>query len=181
MAIKTGLKPLQTFKRLPRNPKEHDLGAIHQSMDRFGFLEPVVVNERTGNLLSGHGRIDTLQQKKANGSSAPEGVSVEGKDWLIPTSFVDLAETEEEAAAVALNRLVELGGWDNTNLAAILSDYAAQDALDGIGYDADDLDRLIGDLAGKTIEPPSDFREYDEDIGTHHECPKCGYKWSGGK
>jgi hypothetical protein len=28
---------------------------------------------------------------------------------------------------------------------------------------------------------PGDFKEYDESIETDHECPKCGYKWSGGK
>ena len=28
-------------------------------------------------------------------------------------------------------------------------------------------------------EPPADFPEKDENIETTHNCPKCGYKWSG--
>jgi len=38
---------------------------------------------------------------------------------------------------------------------------------------------VSNELADKT--PPDDFAEYDENIDTEHECPKCGYKWSGGK
>ena len=30
-------------------------------------------------------------------------------------------------------------------------------------------------------EAPEDFKEVGEDIETEHECPKCGYKWSGGE
>lgn len=29
--------------------------------------------------------------------------------------------------------------------------------------------------------PPADFPSFDENISTDHECPKCHYKWSGGK
>ena len=28
-------------------------------------------------------------------------------------------------------------------------------------------------------EPPDEFGAYDEDIETEHQCPKCGYVWSG--
>jgi len=32
----------------------------------------------------------------------------------------------------------------------------------------------------RVTEPPAEFQEYGEDIETDCECPKCGYKWSGG-
>ena len=31
------------------------------------------------------------------------------------------------------------------------------------------------------VEPPDDFKEFDESIEIEHECPRCGYKFSGGK
>jgi hypothetical protein len=27
--------------------------------------------------------------------------------------------------------------------------------------------------------PPEDFQAVDESIQTDHQCPKCGYRWSG--
>ena len=51
---------LQDLQPFPMNAKEHDLGAIHTSIHEFGFLERIVVNETTGHILSGHGRLETL-------------------------------------------------------------------------------------------------------------------------
>ena len=39
-----------------RNPKDHDIGAISRSVNRFGFTAPVIIDERTGYLAAGHGR-----------------------------------------------------------------------------------------------------------------------------
>ena len=35
---------------------------IYQSIKRFGFTQPIMMNENTGKLLAGHGRLQTLQQ-----------------------------------------------------------------------------------------------------------------------
>jgi ParB-like chromosome segregation protein Spo0J len=42
-------------------------------MRRFGFLERIIVNDVTGRLIAGHGRIDTLEQLKRAGPP-PEGI-----------------------------------------------------------------------------------------------------------
>ena len=34
-----------------------------RSIEEFGFLEPLVVNKRTGNIISGHQRIKVLKEK----------------------------------------------------------------------------------------------------------------------
>jgi hypothetical protein len=51
--------------------------------------------------------------------------------------------------------------------------------LDAARFDEDELTKLLDE--GMDDSPPDDFGEVDEDIDTEHECPKCGYKWSGGK
>jgi hypothetical protein len=48
-----------------------------------------------------------------------------------------------------------------------------------LGFDPDALADLL-DLPQEDVAPPDDFKEVDENIETEHECPKCGYKWSGG-
>jgi len=168
--------PLEKAVRLPRNPKEHDIGLLHGLMERHGYLEPITVNTRTGRLIAGHGRVDTLQQKKATGQPPPQGIQARNGSWEVPVWFVDVPEEREEAAAIALNRSTEAGGWDETQLAEVLSDLAAQGELIGSGYDEEDLDRLIGDLGGVF---PEKFESFDDSLETDFRCPKCNYEWSG--
>lgn len=174
--MRTDFMELGKFKRLARNPKEHDLEVLYQSIERFGVIDPPVVNGTTGHLIAGHGRIEVLQQKKADGKEPPRNVKVEGEQWLIPTVIVELPESEEEAASIALNKTVELGGWNEARLVEVLSDLAVQGngALAGVGFDRDDVDAL---LKMTTLLP---FPEYDESVEDEVEyvtCPKCGYKW----
>ena len=136
---------LDRIRGLPYNPKEHDIGEIAVSIERFGFLDPIVVNAVTGNLIGGHGRVDALRWLRVQGRKKPVGVEADTDSmWLVPQYVVSVAEQDEGAAAVALNRLVERGGWDETRLLQVLDDIAARgkEALQGVGFDGDDLDRM---------------------------------------
>jgi len=144
--MKPGVLSLSKIEELPRNAKNHDLGAIHQSYDRFSFIERLIINNTTGHLVAGHGRLHALKQRKQSGKEAPEGITVHGDDWLVPVDYVDISADKEEAAAIALNRSSELGGWDDQGLAEVLADLAADDLLDGTGFDGDDLDELLAGL-----------------------------------
>ena len=105
---------LTELRRWPRNPKEHDLGMLHSSIARFGFVNPIIVNEGTGCILAGHGRLDTLLQRQASGEPLPQGLRSDNGQWLAPVvRGVSLPSEEAEAYAVADNRTVELGGWDD--------------------------------------------------------------------
>jgi len=173
--------PLTELKRWPRNPKDHDLGLLHSSIERFGFVNPIIVNDETGIILAGHGRLDALVQHKLAGGQPPKRVRVDGDDWLIPVvRGVSLPDAEAEAYAVADNRTVELGGWDEGKLAAILSDLTQDGGLQGVGFDEDDLDALLAftsfdafedlpdlewsepDKAWRVIIQCEDKREYDD-------------------
>ena len=144
---------LATLIRAPRNPKGHDLGALHQSLSRFGFVNPILVDDRTGRIVAGHGRLDALQQLKASGGKAPARVHPVNDAWLVPViRGVDFEnDTEAESYLIADNRTVELGGWDDAALASLLSDLAAQDALMGTGFDGEDVDRLIAGLGDSLL------------------------------
>lgn len=141
---------LDELKRHPRNPKAHDLGAIHTSVNRFGYVNPVLIDERTGWLVAGHGRLDTLAQMKAEGKAPPARIQVKGGEWYVPVirgvSFN--SDAEVEAYLVADNRLTELGGWNEPELAALLQSLADEDVnlLEATGYDGEDLQALLDDL-----------------------------------
>lgn len=171
------LMDIDEIKGYPRNPKDHDVGAISQSVDRFGFKMPPAIDEKSGFLFAGHGRLDTLLQKRRAKEAAPEGVVEREGKWLIPVirglSFKN--KKELEAYIVADNRTSEIGGWLEDVLATVLTEQG--DSLPGTGYDDEDLAALRKVLEGT---PPGEFPSYDESIHTEAKCPRCGYEFSGG-
>lgn len=130
----------------PRNPKAHRADVLDASVGRFGYIEPVVIDGRTGYLISGHGRTEALRTIQARGDLPPEGVSLDADGrWLVPavTGWSSRTDQEANAALIALNRSTELGGWDNDALAGIVAELASNDALTGVGFEAADLEALV--------------------------------------
>lgn len=143
--MKATLEPLSKLVGMPRNPKAHNIGDIHQSYDRFGFVHRIVCNEVTGHIVAGHGRVEALRQRKVLNLGLPEGVVEKPDDWYVPTDWVNIPEKEEEALAIALNKIGE-GEWKEDETAQILADLAAQDKLEGTGFDGDDVDQMLKKL-----------------------------------
>ena len=132
-----------------RNVKDHDIGAIHESMNRFGFTSPLLLNESSGKLVAGHGRIEALKQKKQFSEEPPINIKVDDDgDWLVPVIRGVSFKTEEEAQAYLLadNRLVELGGWNTSELIEELEKLAEESSLQGTGFDDSDIQAMYEDL-----------------------------------
>lgn len=133
-----------------QNPKRHDLAALGASIGRFGYVEPVVVDERTGRLVAGHGRLEELQALLREGRPPPPGIEVdEFGAWMVPVvrGWASTTEAEADAYLVASNRTTELGGWDDVGLAALLEDLSSTGDLVGTGYDDDSLAALLEGLS----------------------------------
>ena len=133
---------LSALTKWDRNPKLHNEDAINASVSRFGFISPILINEKTGILVAGHGRVEELERRKAAGEPPPSRISVRKGEWYVPVIRGVSFATDEEAAAYAIadNRLVELGGWDSEGLASVLDEVKETDfGLDGLGFDDDDL------------------------------------------
>ena len=165
------------------NPKLHADNEIKASMERFGFVETPVIDERTGRLVAGHGRRDALRSLKATGRGAPTGVRVEHDDWYIPVErgWSSKDDAEADAYLVSSNRTTELGGWDEAALATMLSDVRGWDeaalatmlsdvrdtgaGLEGVGFTNQELDKMLAAIAqpkpGNT--DPDDAPEPEEE------------------
>jgi hypothetical protein len=159
-------EPIDEIARWPRNPKDHDTDGIRESFERFGFVDALIKDERTGRLVSGHGRLDAVLAVRAAGLPPPRGVPLdEAGRWLLPVQRGVSFANEDEAAAyvVATNRLVEKGGW-LPEIGPFLASIAATPlALVGTGFTADDLAKLLGQqqtpadrpsMADRFIVPP---------------------------
>lgn len=132
--------PLAEIATWDRNPKDHDLPGLAASFERWGMTQPIVRDEATGRLVAGHGRLEVLAEKKANGEDPPARVTTNGKDWLIPVVCGVAFESEHEAEAYLLadNQLSIVGGWKEEELADLLREHAP-DGLIGMGWDPSDF------------------------------------------
>lgn len=151
-------RPLGEIQKWDRNPKGHDIPKIIASIERFGFNDVPLVDEEKQVLRSGHGRLQALEQMKTEGRSLPKNLRKKGDEWLVPTlagvSFDN--EKEAEAFALAVNRLVELGRWDETMLSSVLKD---MDNLAGVGWDETQVQRL---LANAELTAAIDSQKLDD-------------------
>jgi hypothetical protein len=197
--------PLSAIRRAPRNPKLHDANGIRASLARFGVADLPVLDERTGQLVSGHGRLDQFHylaalspaelEELTGRPGLPGGVRVDpvSGEWLLPVArgWASANDAEAEAYLVAANSLTMFGGWDDQALVDLLTELGETDPtlLTVTGYGADDLSTLLTNVGvgagqgagGGDRQPPEDFPEYDEAIPVEHTCPACGYQFSGGK
>ena len=165
MDIQVEYLPLSEIVGADINPKDHDIGQIYQSIKRFGFTQPIMMNENTGKLLAGHGRLQTLQTMKQAGEKVPTRIKEEGEEWLVPVLKGISSEDDMEAQAylIADNRLTELGGWNTGELIDTLQELVEGGlSLDGVGYDFDDLETLVTDSERTTFEV-DDIPEADDE------------------
>ena len=157
--------PVSSLTLNERNANQGDIGAIYESIEANGFYGTIVAQRSTGKVLAGNHRLQ---------AAISAGIDE------VPVCWVNISDEEALRLLVVDNRTARLGRDDETILAALLSELANSEVgLIGTGFDGDDLDNLINDLAGTEKEAPEDFATFDENIETQHECPKCGYCWSG--
>src|SRR5687768_6272234 len=114
--------PLSSLKPAKRNPKRHAVETVLESERRFGFVSPPVLDERTGLLAAGHGRLDALRRAKAKGLDPPHNIRVSNGDWLVPVArgVAFANDHEAEAYLLADNQTTILGGWDDRELMEII-------------------------------------------------------------
>ena len=145
------------------NPKDHDIGTLYNSINRFGFTNPLLINRATNKLLAGHGRLVTLLQMQQAGEPAPDRIIDTESEWRVPVYLIDIKDdAEAQAYLIADNRLTELGGWKNDELLISLKDIVEETgSLDGVGWDLEDI--------GQFSVPAKDWNKYTnnqfEDMG----------------
>lgn len=64
----------------PHNPKDHDLEELKRSFLRFGFVQPILVDETSGRIVAGHGRVQALiSWRDEDGRDPPARVVLRGR------------------------------------------------------------------------------------------------------
>lgn len=129
------INPAPYNPRKDLKPGDPDYEALRRSIERWGLVEPLVWNERSGNLVGGHQRFKVLLEQARD---------------VVDVSVVDLDANDEAALNVALNKIG--GEWDTPKLAELLSE------LDATGFDATltgfDVRELEDLLGGSHLDDP---------------------------
>lgn len=169
--------PLEQIRPALSNPRAHDRAGIIASITRFGLGPAMMVDERTGRLILGHGRLEALVEMRTNGYpnpkyspawagiepellwEAPEGVVLDDDGgWLVPMQRGWRSRTDAEAAAmvVADNKLTENATWHNVGLAELMEQVVTEDAslLDAVGMSGDELDALLRTVSVERLTDP---------------------------
>lgn len=126
----TQLNPAQYNPRVDLQPGDPEYEKLRRSIEEFGYVEPIVWNQRTGNIVGGHQRFKVLQAR-----GAPE----------VEVSVVDLDDKRERLLNIALNKVS--GRWDEESLARLLAELKTDGADLGLsGFEAGEIDELISSL-----------------------------------
>jgi DNA modification methylase len=129
---------LNAAKYNPRKdlkPGDPEYQKLKRSIETFGYVEPVIWNKKTGNIVGGHQRYKILKEQ---GTAEIECV------------VVDMDEAEEKALNIALNKVS--GEWDIPKLADLISDL--DDGIFDItltGFEAAEIDELFSKVHDKEI------------------------------
>lgn len=121
---------LSVLVRHPKNPKDHDLGYIASLITRFGYINPIILDERTQWIAAGHGRIDSLDSLFKSGQPAPKRIKVDTDgEWLVPVlrGIAFNNDEELETYLIADNQATIQGGWNEPLLVERLENLRAQD------------------------------------------------------
>lgn len=130
------LLPADYNPRKDLKPGDMEYEKLKRSIEEFGYVEPVIWNKSTGNVVGGHQRLKILHQ-----------MGFEEVDCVV----VELDEQKEKALNIALNKIS--GEWDNEKLALLISDLndSAFD-ISLTGFDAAEIDELFKDKINDKIK-----------------------------
>ena len=86
--------------------------ALETSLDNVGWVQQVVVNTQTGNLIDGHLRVALAEQR--------------GESEL-PCLFVELSEDEERLVLASLDPIAAMASADREKLSQLLASIQSED------------------------------------------------------
>lgn len=158
--IKTELlNPSAYNPRKDLKPGDKEYQKLKRSIEEFGYVEPVIWNEQTGNIVGGHQRFKIL---------------LDLGHTEIDCVVVELDPQREKALNVALNKIQ--GDWDETKLAELMADLdASAFDVELTGFDADEIAALLTPKGA--VEDNFDSEKARKEIEEHGAITQRGDIW----
>lgn len=132
------LKPAEYNPRKKLKPGDKEYEKIKNSIEEFGFADPLVVNADM-TIIGGHQRLTVAM---ALGYTE------------VPCAVVDIDKVREKALNIALNKIT--GAWDENLLAELLEDIQSSDFdLGKTGFDPPEIEQLFNQVHDKQVNEDS--------------------------
>lgn len=156
------LKAAEYNPRVELKAGDKEYEKLKRSIQEFGYVEPIIWNSRTGNVVGGHQRLTVLKDLG---------------ETEIDSVVVDLDDQREKALNIALNKIQ--GTWDNDKLAVLLSDLEAESFdVTMTGFDAAEVDELLNEFYSKeAVDDNYDVDADHEDVVAKGAIIKRGDIW----
>ena len=131
----SALKPAAYNPRKKLKPGDKEYEKIRNSIEEFGFADPLVVNDDM-TIIGGHQRLT---------------VAMDLGYTEVPCAVVGVDKVREKALNIALNKIT--GAWDEGMLADLLKDIQDSDFdLGKTGFDPPEIGQLFNKVHSKDVE-----------------------------
>ncbi len=139
------LKPAEYNPRKELKPGDKEYQKIKDSIEEFGFADPLVVNADM-TIIGGHQRLT---------------VAMDLGYTEVPCAVVDVDKVREKALNIALNKIT--GAWDESMLADLLQDIQDSDFdLGKTGFEPPEIETLFNKVHSKDVK--EDGFDVDEEL-----------------
>lgn len=133
----------------PRTITDEARKRLKKGLKKFGLVQPLVWNETTGPLVSGHQRLSIMD----------ETYKYPDNDYTLTVSVVHLSEKDEKILNVQLNNQDMMGEFDYDALRDM--QFETPD-LDLLGFSDSGLDLVFGENGGEIGQLVSDSEEAEQ-------------------
>ena len=125
--------------------------ALRGSLSEVGWVQQVMVNQRTGFVVDGHARVEEALSRN---------------EPTVPVLYVDLSPDDEAVILATLDPIGAMATRDDARL---------QELLDGLVVDDAGLAALLSGLGTPDFEPVSVDEQGRLDQKKPITCPECGH------
>ncbi len=154
------LKPAEYNPRKDLQPGDPEYEKLKKSFLEFGYVEPIIFNKQTGNIVGGHQRLKVLQEMG---------------ETEVDCVVVELPDEKEKTLNIALNKIN--GEWDIPKLTDLLNELSVTGLdLTITGFDASELEKLFD----RDVKEDDDF-DIDKELEKEEPLVKPGDIWLLGK
>jgi ParB-like chromosome segregation protein Spo0J len=155
------LKPAAYNPRKDLKPGDPEYDKLKKSILEFDYINPIIWNKRSGNVVGGHQRLKILKEQG---------------EKLLQVSVVDLSPDKEKVLNLALNK--NSGEWDFPKLKDILEELDTGDLdIEVTGFDVDEIENLMTQFHVPDFQPEEDDSNPRLDELKPVCCPECGHEF----
>ncbi|MEJ7541075.1 ParB N-terminal domain-containing protein [Staphylococcus intermedius] len=140
------LQPANYNPRVDLEAHDEEYQKIKRSIEKFGYVDPIIWNQKTNNIVGGHQRFKVLKDLGYQ---------------EVDVSVVDLDEQGEKTLNIALNKVE--GDWDADKLKEVIEELDAS-MRELTGFDDDEIENLMNDMDVDSL-----FEDDDEATNSNND------------